>query len=53
MSLADSVYLGGGEVRRTRQIVLSARLGNKGTTVRWAIRRDTESPEGEGGEGLP
>lgn len=40
MSLADSVYLGAGETRKTQQIVLSGHAGTQGATVRWAIRRE-------------
>ena len=49
MSLADSVYLGSGEVQPTRQIVLSGTTGRDGATVRWAIRREPVSPEAEAG----
>ncbi|MGE3783555.1 MAG: heparinase II/III family protein, partial [Alphaproteobacteria bacterium] len=40
MSLAESIYLGSGEARPTRQIVLTGTTGRDGATVRWAIRRD-------------
>jgi uncharacterized heparinase superfamily protein len=40
LALADSVYLAAGEMRRTRQIVLSGPVGAHGAVVRWAIRRD-------------
>lgn len=41
MTLADSVYLGlGGEVRRTRQVVVSGALAGQGTLVKWALRRE-------------
>ncbi|HZS81871.1 MAG TPA: heparinase II/III family protein [Stellaceae bacterium] len=40
LALAESVYLGGGEVRKTQQIVLSGHVGSQGATVRWAIRRE-------------
>ena len=49
MSLADSVYLGSGEVRPTRQIVLSGTTGRDGATVRWAIRREPVSPDAKAG----
>ncbi|MGD9618045.1 MAG: heparinase II/III family protein [Alphaproteobacteria bacterium] len=44
MNLADSVYLGSGEVRPTTQIVLSGATGRDGATVRWAIRREPAKP---------
>ena len=40
MSLGESIYLGSGEPRKTRQIVLSGITGGGGATVRWAIRRE-------------
>jgi uncharacterized heparinase superfamily protein len=45
ISLADSVYLGSGEVRETRQIVLTGTTGRDGATVRWALRREPARPE--------
>jgi len=45
MSLAESVYLGSGEMKKTQQIVLSGHVGAEpdgtaGATVKWAIRRE-------------
>jgi uncharacterized heparinase superfamily protein len=45
MSLAESVYLGSGEMKKTQQIVLSGHAGagpdgTAGATVKWAIRRE-------------
>jgi uncharacterized heparinase superfamily protein len=40
LSLADSVYLGTGELRKSQQIVLGGHVGSQGATVRWAIRRE-------------
>jgi uncharacterized heparinase superfamily protein len=45
MSLADSVYLGSGEIKKTQQIVLTGQVGGRpdgsaGATVKWAIRRE-------------
>ena len=40
LSLAESIYLGTGELRKTQQIVLSGTTGPSGATVRWAIRRE-------------
>jgi uncharacterized heparinase superfamily protein len=44
MSLADSIYLGGGELQKTQQVVLSGITGPSGATVRWAIRREGRAP---------
>ena len=40
VSAFTSVYFGGGEARRTQQIVLSGRTGGTATTVKWALRRE-------------
>ena len=40
MSLAESVYLGSGEIRKSQQIVLEGHAGTQGATVKWAIRRE-------------
>lgn len=41
MTLADSVYLGhAGEVRRTRQVVVSGELAGQGALIKWALRRE-------------
>ncbi len=40
IDLAESVYFGGDEARRTQQIVLSGRTGAGTTTVQWALRRE-------------
>ena len=40
VDLAESMYFGGNEARRTQQIVLSARTGAGPTTVKWALRRE-------------
>jgi uncharacterized heparinase superfamily protein len=40
LSLAESVYLGTGELRKSQQIVLGGHVGSQGATVRWAIRRE-------------
>jgi uncharacterized heparinase superfamily protein len=50
MTLAESIYLGTGELRKTQQIVLSGTTGPSGAAVRWAIRRESTGsmrvPEG-------
>ncbi len=45
MSLAESIYLGSGELKKTQQLVLSGHVGatadgTADTTVKWAIRRE-------------
>ncbi|HVC54326.1 MAG TPA: heparinase II/III family protein [Stellaceae bacterium] len=45
MTLAESIYLGAGELRKTQQIVLSGTTAGGGATVRWALRREARSPE--------
>lgn len=45
LSLAESIYLGSGELKKTQQIVLSGTTDANGASVRWALRR-----EGRGGE---
>jgi len=39
IALEDSVYLGDGTPRRSRQIVVSGRLAGGGATVKWRLRR--------------
>jgi len=40
LSLAESVYLGTGEIRKTQQIVLAGHVGTQGATVKWGVRRE-------------
>ena len=40
LSLAESIYLGSGELKATQQVVLSGTTGANGASVRWAIRRE-------------
>jgi uncharacterized heparinase superfamily protein len=40
LSLAESVYLGAGTMRKTQQVVLEGHVGSQGATVKWAIRRE-------------
>jgi uncharacterized heparinase superfamily protein len=42
LSIAESIYLGSGSVRKTRQVVLDGHVGSNGAIVKWAIRRDTK-----------
>src|SRR6185312_2837586 len=48
IGLADSIYLGAGELRETRQIVLTGTTGRDGATVRWALRREPVRQAGAG-----
>lgn len=45
LSIAESIYLGGGEMRKTRQVVLDGHVGTNGATVRWAIRREARKAD--------
>jgi len=45
ISLAESIYLGAGELKQTQQIVLSGVTGANGASVRWAIRREGRAGE--------
>jgi uncharacterized heparinase superfamily protein len=45
MSLAESVYLGSGVMRKSQQLVLEGRVGSAGATVKWALRRDMKKPQ--------
>jgi len=40
MSLAESIYLGGGERRKSQQVVLDGHVGTTGATVKWALRKE-------------
>ncbi|HEX7967859.1 MAG TPA: heparinase II/III family protein, partial [Stellaceae bacterium] len=44
MSLAESVYLGGGELRKSQQVLLDGHVGSAGATVKWALRREAKKP---------
>jgi len=48
LSTTESVYLGGGEARKSQQLVLSGHVGSQGALVRWAIRRETRKPAADG-----
>jgi uncharacterized heparinase superfamily protein len=45
MSLAESIYLGSGELKKTQQVVLSGTTGTNGAQVRWALRREARPGE--------
>jgi hypothetical protein len=40
MNLAESIYLGRGERRKSQQVVLDGHVGTTGATVKWALRRE-------------
>ncbi len=42
VSLAESVYLGGAEMRRSQQVVLSGELHGAGAEVKWALTRENK-----------
>lgn len=44
MSLAEGIYLGSGEVRKSQQVMLDGHVGTAGATVKWALRRETKKP---------
>jgi uncharacterized heparinase superfamily protein len=56
ISVADSVYLGGDALRKSRQLVLDGHVGSGGGIVKWALRREqkvetrkpSESDDGDG-----
>lgn len=40
VDLAESMYFGGDQARRSQQVVLSGRTGTSTTTVKWALRQE-------------
>jgi uncharacterized heparinase superfamily protein len=53
ISIADSIYLGGEPLRKSRQLVLDGHVGSGGAVVKWALRREQRAEpkrpsEGEG-----
>ena len=46
MSLAESIYLGGGAPRKSQQVVLDGHVATTGALVRWALRREAKKPNG-------
>lgn len=44
LSIAESIYLGSGGVKKTRQVVLDGHVGSNGAIVKWAIRREAKKP---------
>jgi uncharacterized heparinase superfamily protein len=52
MSLAESVYLGGGEPRKSQQALLDGHVGSGGATVKWALKREGKKSSEQGGAGV-
>ncbi len=50
MSLGESVYLGGGELRKSQQVLLDGHVGSAGATVKWALRREAKKPPADTGD---
>jgi uncharacterized heparinase superfamily protein len=48
MSLAESIYLGGGEARKSQQVVLAGHVGSSGAEVKWALRREGKKAADQG-----
>ena len=48
MSLAETVYLGGGERRKSQQVMLDGHVATAGATVKWALRREPKKAMEEG-----
>jgi uncharacterized heparinase superfamily protein len=48
-SLAESIYLGGGERRKSQQVVLDGHVGTAGATVKWALKREARKPADDAG----
>jgi uncharacterized heparinase superfamily protein len=48
MTLGESIYLGGSDLRKTQQVVLDGHVGSTGATVKWALRRETTKSQESG-----
>jgi len=44
LSLAESIYLGCGEMKRSQQIVLNGHVGTQGAEIRWGLKRENRKP---------
>src|SRR6201986_3656452 len=40
LSIAESIYVGAGGTKKTRQVVLDGHVGSTGAIVKWALRRE-------------
>lgn len=45
VNLAESVYLGDGRLRKTKQVVLESHVGSGGAAVKWALKREARKGE--------
>ena len=44
LSVAESIYVGAGTMKKTRQVVLDGHVGTTGAIVKWALRREAKKP---------
>jgi uncharacterized heparinase superfamily protein len=44
LSIAESIYLGSDNQRKTRQLVLDGHVGSGGAMVKWALKREQKKP---------
>ena len=44
LSIAESIYVGAGGTKKTRQVVLDGHVGTGGAIVKWALRREAKKP---------
>jgi uncharacterized heparinase superfamily protein len=44
LSIAESIYVGAGGTKKTRQVVLDGHVGTNGAIVKWALRREAKRP---------
>jgi len=51
ISIADSVYLGGDCLRKSRQLALDGHVGTGGALVKWALKRELRVEPKQTGEG--
>ncbi|HEY1506114.1 MAG TPA: heparinase II/III family protein [Stellaceae bacterium] len=42
LSIAESIYVGAGGTKKTRQVVLDGHVGSTGAIVKWALRREVK-----------
>jgi uncharacterized heparinase superfamily protein len=45
LSIGESIYVGAGGTKKTRQIVLDGHVGSNGAIVKWALRREARKPQ--------
>ncbi|HVA14983.1 MAG TPA: heparinase II/III family protein [Stellaceae bacterium] len=44
LSIGESIYVGAGSTKKTRQVVLDGHVGSNGAIVKWALRREAKKP---------